>query len=106
MPLERERASVEEISPASITRGERRSVSWLGKIAGLLMVLICAEVGIVLLVFPWLDLWEQNYLSSGGVQWSSFWMNAYFRGAVSGLGVVNIYIALMELLRFTRLFRS
>ena len=106
MPLERERASVEEISPVSMPGGLRRPASWLGRIAGLLMVLICAEVGIVLLVFPWLNLWDQNYLSTGGVQWRSFWMNTYFRGAVSGLGVVNIYIALMELLRFTRLFRS
>jgi len=30
------------------------------------------------------------------------WDSAYFRGAVSGLGLINIYIALAEIARFKR----
>jgi hypothetical protein len=31
-----------------------------------------------------------------------YWENAYFRGAVSGLGVVNLYISFIEMVRLRR----
>ena len=33
---------------------------------------------------------------------SDFWTSSYFRGALSGLGVLNIYISIGELLRLRR----
>ncbi len=35
-------------------------------------------------------------------QWHQLWDNFYLRGAVSGLGVVNLYIAMLELYRLRR----
>ena len=89
----------EDTSPAGATRTSRRR-RWRHKFRKLLLVIVCAEVGIILLVFPWLDIWGENFLSSGSADWYSIWMNSYFRGAVSGLGAVNIYISFMELVRF------
>jgi hypothetical protein len=34
--------------------------------------------------------------------WRKMWMSPYFRGAVSGLGVVNIYISLLEVAAIRR----
>jgi hypothetical protein len=34
-----------------------------------------------------------------------YWFNAYVRGAVSGLGIVNVYIALLEIFRLRRFAR-
>jgi len=66
----------------------------------LLFMALCAEIGAVLVVSPWLDIWSQNYLAGNEGAWHEFWMNTYFRGAVSGLGAVNIYIFCLELFRF------
>jgi hypothetical protein len=34
-----------------------------------------------------------------------YWDNAYLRGAVSGLGIVNVYISLVEIFRLRRFAR-
>ncbi len=61
------------------------------------MVVLLLEVGLALTVLPWSSFWEQNYFVQtvplvGGVV-----MNHFVRGAVSGLGVVNIGTAVCEL---------
>jgi hypothetical protein len=50
-----------------------------------------------LVLIPWSTFWERNYF----VEWSpvveAFLTSNYMRGAVSGLGLVNIAAALVEL---------
>ena len=82
------------------SRPAGRLSRWWPVVWRLLFVALAAEVGSVLLIFPWLNLWGQNYLSGAGAEWYAFWMNSYFRGAVSGLGAVNLYISFLELARF------
>jgi hypothetical protein len=57
------------------------------------------------MIFPWTPYWDANYFGSLAPQWRQFWSNLYFRGAVSGLGVVNLYIAVLELYRLRRFAR-
>jgi hypothetical protein len=38
-------------------------------------------------------------------EWRLYWDNAYLRGAVSGLGIVNVYISLVEIFRLRRFAR-
>ncbi len=69
-------------------------------------VLYCLEVGIFLLVYPWMRLWDQNFL----LQYSSFLrvvlLNDFFRGAVSGLGLANLILGAWEVAHFQRYFRK
>ena len=69
-------------------------------------VLYCLEVGIFLLVYPWMRLWDQNLL----LQYSSFLrvvlLNDFFRGAVSGLGIANLILGAWEVAHFQRYFRK
>ncbi len=69
-------------------------------------VLYCLEVGIFLLVYPWMRLWDQNFL----LQYSSFLrvvlLNDFFRGAVSGLGIANLILGAWEGAHFQRYFRK
>lgn len=78
-------------APAWLTRWRRIASS-------LLLVIFCLELGILLLIFPWTSYWERNYFSSFLPHFEPIWTNVYLRGAVSGLGVLNIYISLAELL--------
>jgi hypothetical protein len=75
---------------------------WYHKLGILLFVIVCFEVGAFLLVFPWTAQWETNSLA-GYLPWlRAVWDNSYFRGALSGLGLLNIYISLAEISRLRR----
>jgi hypothetical protein len=76
--------------------------TWLHRIGILVFVVFCFEVGVFLLVFPWMHAWDANGIADQSYWLHDLWDSAYFRGALSGLGVVNIYISLVELLRLRR----
>jgi hypothetical protein len=75
---------------------------WRSKIAALAYIFVCLELGMFLLLIPWLELWERNFFAALTPPWSGLWNNLYLRGAVSGLGLINLGIALSELLAFLR----
>lgn len=75
---------------------------WYRKPLALLYCMLCFELGVFLAVFPWLEFWDQNYFAGLFPAVQAVWPSAYFRGAVSGLGVVNIYISFVEIFRLRR----
>jgi len=81
---------------------EPAHVSWAYRIWKIIFILFCFELGVFLLVFPWLDYWDNNSIATLAPWMGNVWDNPYFRGALSGLGVVNIYISLAEILRLRR----
>jgi hypothetical protein len=78
---------------------------WYHKFSAVLLIVLCLEIGLFLLVFPWSEYWQNNYFASLTPQWRQYWMNSYLRGAVSGLGVANLYLSLTELFRLRRFSR-
>lgn len=60
------------------------------------------EIGLFLAVFPWVEIWNTNYFSAWIPQLENVWGDPYFRGAITGLGLVNIYVACAEVLRLFR----
>jgi len=78
---------------------------WYHKVSALIFIVFCLELGLFLVVFPWSELWEHNYFASLAPEWRLYWNNAYLRGAVSGLGIVNVYISLVEIFRLRRFVR-
>jgi hypothetical protein len=75
---------------------------WRSRVAALAYIFVCFELGMFLLLIPWLDWWERNYFAALTPAWSGLWHNPYLRGAVSGLGLINLGIAFMELLAYFR----
>jgi hypothetical protein len=53
-------------------------------------------VGVVLVLAPWTALWEVNYLLQPHPSIRVLLFSPVARGAVSGLGLVNILLALHE----------
>lgn len=80
----------------------RPKYRWYHVLGALVFSILSFELGVFLVVFPWLGLWDSNYFSSLLPGWHNLWRSAYFRGAVSGLGLVNIYIGLSEVFRLKR----
>jgi hypothetical protein len=81
---------------------EQPRISWFHKLASLLFIIVCFEVGVFLLVFPWMDYWGNNYIAALAPWVRAIWESPYFRGALSGLGLLNIYISLGEVFRLRR----
>jgi hypothetical protein len=75
---------------------------WYHKLSAVLLVTFCLEIGLFLLIFPWTEYWDNNYFATLLPEWRQFWTNTYFRGAISGLGVVNLYISFLEIFRLRR----
>jgi hypothetical protein len=65
-------------------------------VATFLSVLSSLLVGIVLVVAPWTSLWDANYLLGPHPALRAWLLNAFTRGAVTGLGLVNVLLALHE----------
>jgi len=73
------------------------------RIQTILFIVFCLEMGLVLLLFPWSSLWDQNYFFSLAPQWGMVFSSRYLRGAVSGVGIINVWIALSEAWRLRSL---
>ena len=56
-------------------------------------------VGLILVVAPWTGLWDANYILPPHPALRAVVLSAFTRGAVSGLGLVNILLALHEALQ-------
>ncbi len=63
----------------------------------ILYILYSLEVGIFLLFLPWLRIWENNYLVYLYPKLRLIVANPFFKGAVLGLGIVNILIGFQEI---------
>ena len=65
--------------------------------AAFLSILSSLVVGIALMVAPWwTELWDSNWLLQLWPGARSIVLSGFTRGAVSGLGLVNILLALHE----------
>ncbi|MGH9786468.1 MAG: hypothetical protein ACRD88_20045 [Terriglobia bacterium] len=63
-------------------------------------IFVCLEVGIFLLVAPWSPLWTGNLLLVYYPALRPLYMSAYLRGAISGLGLLNLWLGFREVWNF------
>jgi hypothetical protein len=78
--------------------GQGRFGRWHRRLLGFCLVVFALEIGIFLTVFPWLSNWEQSWIPVHSPRLAELWMSTYFRAALSALGVLNIWIAGVELI--------
>lgn len=65
-------------------------------LAVLLSIVSSLLVGVVLLLAPWTSLWDTNHFLGPYPLLRTWILSAFTRGAVSGLGLVNILLAFAE----------
>jgi hypothetical protein len=66
----------------------------------LLLTAFFLETGVVLLLAPWSQFWDRNYFAQDLPLLHGLIVNNFIRGAVSGLGVVNLAAAIAEMHAF------
>jgi hypothetical protein len=59
-----------------------------------LLVVICCIMGAILFYLPWTGIWEQNYFLSHFPSLMRILLHPAVRGAVSGLGILDIFLAI------------
>ena len=64
----------------------------------LFIVAFFFEIGFALLVVPWSAFWDRNYFAEAVPAVHAIITNNFVRGAVSGLGLVNLIAGLGELI--------
>jgi hypothetical protein len=69
----------------------------LSVLSRLVFLAYFVEVGLLLLVVPWSPYWERNYFVQLWPALEIVARNNLVRGAVSGLGVINLWAAMSEL---------
>lgn len=84
------------------------------KLTIVFFILICFEIGILLVILPWVPSpsWSENYLlvlAADKVHWP--WLalamkSGYTRGAVTGLGLLNILLGVWEIINFKKTARA
>ena len=87
---------VEEAAPPA------RARFWHRRVWAICFAIFAFEIGLFLMVFPWMDSWTVNHFQTWLPRLQDLWEDRYLRGAVSGLGLVNVYIACGEVVRLIR----
>lgn len=69
---------------------------WTRRILMVAFVLACLWLGMVLLIVPWTRVWTDNPLLLRNLTLRSIALNDFVRGAISGLGLVNLWMGIWE----------
>ncbi len=73
-----------------------RPVRWLERIEALIRIVVRLYLGLLVLVLPWLPFWTQNNLFTYDPLLLTLASSGFVRGVVSGLGLLNIALAVLE----------
>ncbi|MDQ3821474.1 MAG: hypothetical protein M3362_27865 [Acidobacteriota bacterium] len=90
------------------------------KLSAIFYILLCVEVGLVLTLLPWMNDfwffrlgdWGSNYFllyaaHKTGLQGLQHVVSSgWFRGAVTGLGLLNLSVAVWEIVHFKQTVRA
>ena len=79
---------------------------WLQRLSLGVLVIFCLYLGLIIAVLPWWpDMWDRNPLLLRYPALHSFLMRGPMRGFISGLGVLDLWIGISELIHY-RDYRS
>jgi hypothetical protein len=82
------------------------------KLTLVLFIMVCFEIGFLLIFLPWHRSWQDNnflyYVADTlGAPWlRQLILSGWVRGAVTGLGAINILIGVREILSFSDSVRA
>ena len=66
----------------------------MNRILSAVLVVVCCMMGAILFYLPWTGIWEQNYFLNHFPSLMRILLHPSFRGAVSGLGILDIFLAI------------
>ncbi len=85
----------------------------VAKLTVIFFIILCLMVGVFLTLLPWVNFigivdWGDNYIlnlitqKTGWLFIKQMVMSGWFRGAVTGLGILNLFLAFWEIAYFSQ----
>jgi len=74
----------------------------MSRLLTILYIIFCFEMGVFLFIFPWANLWGRNFFVDHYPLVASIARNYFVRGAISGIGLADVWLAVYELWRLRR----
>jgi|SRR5579885_70548 hypothetical protein len=87
-------------APPPVASEEHRTPAWLRRIDLFLRVVVRLYLGLLIVALPWTHLWTENHLFHLVPQVAALASNGAVRGVVSGLGLLNIWIAISDAIHY------
>jgi hypothetical protein len=84
------------VPPSASPASHPRSTHWLHRADLLLRVIIRLYIGFILVFLPWTHVWALNRFFLYYAPLAHLTQSGAFRGIVSGLGLLNLWIATSE----------
>ncbi len=73
---------------------------WLQRLWLVIYVVFCIELGMLLAVLPWTQVWNSNSLIASLPTLRQVLHNNFVRGAISGLGLIDIWLGIWEAVHY------
>ena len=74
---------------------------WLQRLSLGVLVIFCLYLGLLIAVLPWWkEMWDRNPLLLQHTVLRAFLMQGWVRGAVTGLGLLDLWIGISELIHY------
>lgn len=77
-----------------------RMSRWTQRIFLVIFVIFCIELGMLLVVLPWLPVWTSNGLLARFPGLRELAAHNFVRGAMSGMGLLDIWIGIWEAVHY------
>ena len=81
-------------------RRDRGVYVWLFRIRALLFVTLCATFGVLLTIVPWTPKWTDNPVLLNLPELRNIVSSGFVRGAISGLGILNLWVGFWEAIHY------
>jgi hypothetical protein len=73
---------------------------WRSRTLLVMKVLFFVELGVMLVLVPWTHVWTENPFLTSTVPLRAITQSGFFRGAISGLGLINLWIAIADAVEY------
>jgi hypothetical protein len=93
-------AAGDSVATLAIISHNRKPIMLI-RILRVVLLLLWLELGLMLILVPWSEVWDVNYFLYQYPALGIFVKNPYLRGMISGLGVMNVLFALEAFRRRT-----
>lgn len=94
----------QQAAAAAPTAADTRPVPapvWLQRLSLGVLVIFCLYLGLLISVLPWWqEMWDRNPMLLQHPALRRFLMQGWVRGAVSGLGLLDLWIGVSELIHY------
>lgn len=78
----------------------------MGRLISIVSIFFCFEIGLFLVIIPWSELWEGNYLLNYVPALRPFILHNAFRVGVTALGGIDILIGISEIRHLVQSLRA